>query len=127
MKERITKNLAAILIALFGIFNAAAAADAAESETAKLIPVHITGYCLQGLTKSEKPTRAGICAFRPEDIGKTAIAYDADMNLIGIYEIEDTGGETVRAGKTLDIWCETEAECYQLTCGGYVLIVEAEG
>lgn len=110
------------LISLLAICRAPA--QAAEQ---KLLPVHITGYCLQGLTKSETPTRQGICAFRPEDIGKTAIVYGSDMTLIGIYEIEDTGGENVKAGYVLDVWCETKEECYQLTQDGFVQIVDAEG
>lgn len=102
-------------------------APEAHAEEQELLPVHITGYCLQGITKSGKTTRKGICAYRPEDIGKTAIAYDKDMNLIGIYEIEDTGSKNVKAGYVLDVWCETKEECYQLTQDGFVQIVDAEG
>lgn len=111
-----------ILISLLAICRERA--QAAEQE---LIPVHITGYCLRGLTKSETPARHGICAFRPEDIGKTAVVYDGELRLIGIYEIEDTGGENVRAGYVLDVWCESKEECYQLTQDGFVQILDAEG
>ena len=41
------------------------------------------------------------CAYRPEDIGKTAIIYDINKRLIGIYEITDTGyGQSTGYGKS---------------------------
>ena len=100
---------------------------AAEVEEGLIQPVWITGYCLQGVTASGEETREGICAYRRRDIGKTAIVYNADMELIGIYEVKDTGGENVRSGTTLDIWFPTKEECHAITQKGYVVIVDADG
>lgn len=67
-------------------------------------------------------------AYRPEDIGKTAVIYDTDMRLIGIYEITDTGyGQSTGKGKSkilpgrsigtiengtcIDIYFRTKAAC----------------
>lgn len=100
---------------------------AAEIEAEVTMPVKITGYCLKGKTASGEETRPGICAYRPKDIGKTAIVYDSEKNLIGIYEVKDTGKQSIKDGYVLDIWCETEAECWEMTGEGYVQIVEAEG
>lgn len=99
---------------------------AAEIE-AELHPAWITGYCLKGTTADGSETRRGVCAYRPCDIGKTAIVYTDDRELIGVYEIVDTGGRDIRKGYILDIWCETEEECYQLTQKGLIQIVDAEG
>ena len=40
-------------------------------------------------------------AYRPQDIGKTAVIYDLNKRLIGIYEITDTGyGQSTGYGKS---------------------------
>ena len=90
--------------------------------------VNITGYCLKGTTASGTETREGICAYRREDVGKMARVYNADMELIGEFAIEDTGrkGGKVRKGETVDIWRPTRQECYQLTQQGFIEIVERE-
>lgn len=99
---------------------------AAEVE-AELHPVWITGYCIQGTTTSGGETRKGICAYRPQDIGKTAIVYTEDRELIGVFEITDTGNQNIRQGYVLDIWCDTVEECKWLTQKALVQIVEADG
>lgn len=96
---------------------------AAEIE-ADMHPVWITGYCLKGTAADGTETRPGICAYRPCDIGKLAIVYTEDRELIGVYEIADTGGRDIRKGYVLDIWCETPEECYQMTQRALVQIVE---
>lgn len=67
-------------------------------------------------------------AYRQEDLGKTAIIYDTDMRLIGIYEITDTGyGQptgigkskilpgrsigTIKNGTCIDIYFKTKTAC----------------
>lgn len=98
------------------------------AEDSELKRVKITGYCLQGTTASGIETQDGICAYRPEDIGKTCRVYDADGELIGEYLIADTGkrGGGVRAGTTVDIWKPTREECRALTQNGYIEILEPE-
>ena len=95
---------------------------------AEVQAVNITGYCLKGTTASGTETHEGMCAFRREDIGKVARVYDADMNLIGEFDIEDTGrkGGKVRKGETVDIWRATRQECFQLTQKGFIEVVERE-
>ena len=101
---------------------------ARAEEAHELIPVKITGYCLKGRTASGIETQPGICAFRREDIGKTANIYNADMELIGTYLIADTGrkGGAIRRGEAVDIWKETRAECFALTQNGFIEVVEPQ-
>ena len=72
---------------------------------------------------------------------KTAIPYDLDMNLIGIYEFKDTGsgmdtdgdgkGDTIKNGKSIDVYRNTLSRCYDWIkeYGDYVYleIIDAEG
>ena len=97
-----------------------------DEELEVLEPVIITGYCLRGQTASGEYTRPGICAYRKEDIGKVAVIYDADQQIIGFYEILDTGGEEIRKGHVIDIWFPTAEECYQITQPGFVQVLEME-
>ena len=98
-----------------------------DLELQVLEPVIVTGYCLHGRTASGEYTRPGICAYRPEDIGRIAIVYDTDQKIIGIYEILDTGGEEVRTGQVIDIWFDTAEECYRITQPGFVQVVDRVG
>lgn len=108
------------------LFNANAEAKT-QRHDGVIYPVKVTGYCLTGITASGKQTRRGICAFRKEDIGKTACVYDKDRHVIGYYEVFDTGAKPVREGRVIDIWCATREECLQLTQMGYVEVYHAEG
>ena len=107
-----------------------------------LIKMHATAYCIEGKTYSGKHTRRGIAAASKEYIGKTALVYqrlpgDEVGDLIGIYEIEDTGGtEGLTSGNVIDIWCPDLDACqefmntvYEDGCKGrvWVEIVEAVG
>ena len=95
---------------------------------AEVQPVKITGYCLRGVTASGVEVREGICAYRKEDIGKLAKVYNSNMELIGTYEIEDTGrkGGAIRRGEAVDIWRSTRAACFELTQVGFIEVVERE-
>lgn len=74
-------------------------------------PLHIeaTAYCYGKITKSGKKVREGIAAMKEEWIGKTAVVYE-DLDgkpgdLIGIYEVEDTGGDhRIQNGTCIDIY-----------------------
>ena len=105
------------------IFRVARAEEAHE-----LVPVRITGYCLKGRTASGIETQPGICAYKREDIGKTANVYNADMELIGTFLIADTGrkGGAIRRGEAVDIWKATRAECFALTQNGFIEVVEPQ-
>lgn len=100
--------------------------------------LHATAYCLPGKTYTGKKVRRGICATgRKEWLGMTALIYQRLPNgdpgdLIGIYEIEDTGCSQ----DVLDVWCEDLDSCqdfmdevYKDGCQGKVFaqIVDAKG
>ena len=126
MKEKIARSLLGISIVLFGVYSTWWDGAYAKEVNAVPKPVHITGYCIHGKTADGTPTQEGICAYRPQDIGKIAIVYNKDMELIGTYEIHDTGSRSIRKGYTIDIWKETKEECYALTQEGYVSVVDPE-
>lgn len=75
-----------------------------------------TAYCLDGRTASGDKTRIGIAASKPEWIGKTMAVYEKGAdgkagNFIGYFEVKDTGGESIRSGKVIDLWLPTYEEC----------------
>lgn len=80
-------------------------------------PMRATAYCLNGRTATGTQTREGIAAGPPEWFGMMAAVYEdsdgAPGDLIGLYRIEDTGGEPIRTGRVLDIWMPTEEECLE--------------
>lgn len=99
------------------------------------------GYGADGRKLVEDLTIAGrIC-----DLGKTALIYDIDMKLIGIYEFRDTGyGEptgrghskilkgksigTIEAGECVDIYMKTKEKCKQFGRQKvYIQIIKAVG
>lgn len=76
-----------------------------------------TAYCLKGQTASGINVREGIVASKPEWIGRKMTVYLADKDgnpsqLLGTYDVEDTGGESIRSGRVIDIWMPTESECF---------------
>ena len=99
------------------------------------------GYGADGRKLVEDLTIAGrIC-----DLGKTALIYNTDMRLIGIYEFRDTGyGEptgrgnsriltgqsigTIEAGECVDIYMKTKEKCKEFGRQKvYIQIVKAVG
>ena len=128
MKKLMTTIALILLIWMFLLCVLLIYRTARAEETHELVPVRITGYCLKGRTASGIETQPGICAYKREDIGKTANVYNADMELIGTFLIADTGrkGGAIRKGLAVDIWKPTRAECYQTTQEGYIEIIEQE-
>ena len=77
-----------------------------------------TAYCLKGQTASSEYVREGIVASKPEWIGRTVAIYyenkDGSLgDFIGYYEVKDTGGENIQAGRVIDIWMPTYEQCKQ--------------
>ena len=84
-------------------------------------------------------------AGRPEDLGKTALIYDINKRLIGIYEFRDVGygqptgigkskvlkGQTkgtIETGQCIDIYFKTYQQCKSWGRRKvYIQIVRAEG
>jgi len=109
-------NLCIILFITFGII-CFVYVETKGSDTDGLYSMQATAYCIKGRTASGKLTREGICASKPEWIGKVAAVYlDNDGKpgeFIGYFEILDTGGASIRKGKVIDIWFSTKNECMQ--------------
>ena len=88
-----------------------------NAEELEMYQMKATAYCLKGKTASGQEVRNGICASRPEWIGKTAGIYLNDNGTIGdflgYYEIQDTGGEPIKKGYVIDIWMESKEDCKQ--------------
>ena len=109
-------------------------ASAEEDISGSLPLVRTTVYYAHdgAKTATGKEARYGIIAYKPEYYGKTCILYTQDMEYIGVFECEDTGGKRVRTGQVLDVYTGTTLEsCYDWVeeygtyC--YMLWVEAEG
>lgn len=91
----------------------------------ELKPVEMTGYCLKGIMANGEKTHAGVCAYRKCDVGKIAVLYDENKELIGKYEIADVGGtKAIKKGYVVDVWFPTAKECFAFTKKGYIQIKE---
>ena len=86
-----------------------------QASDPQLVRMQATGYCLNGQTADGSYTQSGICASKPEWIGKIAAIYAREggklNEYMGSYRITDTGGDPIKQGKVIDIWFETEEEC----------------
>lgn len=82
-------------------------------------------------TATGRKAEYGIVAYRPDYYGKCCILYTADMEYIGIFECQDTGGTEVKAGRVLDVYCPTRQACYDWVAENgefcYVQWIDAEG
>lgn len=84
-----------------------------------------------------KMPRNGICAYRKKDIGKCAIIYTMDYEVIGFYEVYDTGfgreesngNGTIQNGNCVDIFTESDEQGKELIkkYGNKVMIQLVEG
>lgn len=93
------------------------------------------------ITASGQHVREGIIAGKKEWIGCMALLYDKDMNFIGCFEFLDTGagidtdgdgiGDTIRNGKSVDVYRNTLKGCKEWigSYGDYVYmqIIRADG
>ena len=78
------------------------------------LDIEATAYCYGTTTASGKQVREGIAAMAKEYMGKTAIVYSEDFELIGIYEVEDTGGDDrIKNGQCIDIYIPSHEEAIQ--------------
>lgn len=89
-----------------------------------------TAYCETG-----NPTKSGVYPLEGRTIavdprviplGSTVIVYDENMDMLGIYQAEDTGGKI--KGKIIDIYMENEDDCWEWGRQKvFVQVVQAEG
>ena len=99
--------------------------------------VRCTGYCNYGVTASGRYVEYGIAAGKREWIGRTAALFEInDDGTVGDFiktiEFADTGagidtngdgkGDTLKTGKSIDVWYPSESECYAFSAkyGDYV-------
>lgn len=98
-------------------------------------PFHIesTAYCHGEVTAGGHKVREGIAAGRREWMGQTAILYADDNGsigeLIGIYEVLDTGGDArIQNGECIDIYMPDYAAAKEYGRRDvWVQIVDAKG
>lgn len=91
-----------------------------------------TAYCLTGKTASGTHTTANrTVAGRREWFGKGIHIWldDGDgivkeKNYLGRYIVEDTGGEPIKAGRVIDIYMPSKADCKKF--GGQRILYELE-
>ena len=123
-KGIVNSVIIALIIGLFFGFchiRSVASEDVKEIIVPRL--VEMTYYLPTGSNcANSKPPHEGIVAFAPEYIGDTAILYEVKnghiSDMIGIYEIYDTGygkhlygiGSSIKAGKTVDVFFENDAD-----------------
>ncbi|WMC91223.1 hypothetical protein [Kineothrix sp. MB12-C1] len=98
-----------ILPILCVIYDKPLVARAEDNPYGTPFQIESTAYCYGEITASGQAVREGIAAGRKEWIGLTAIVYTDDSGevgeLIGIYEILDTGGdERIQDGRCIDIY-----------------------
>lgn len=96
----------------------------------ELVEFEATAYCHTG-----NPTKSGIyplegrtIAVDPKIIplGSTVLVYTEDLELLGIFQAEDTGGAI--KGKIIDIYMELENDCWEWGRQKvFVQVVQAEG
>lgn len=95
-----------------------------------------TAYNITGTTATGTYTTEGrTVASKREWFGKTMYMWEDDgsgeikpENFIGIYEVEDTGGETVRSGNVIDVYISDLDRAKQFGSKRVIFIlVDAEG
>ncbi|MEG1901799.1 MAG: hypothetical protein RR225_05375 [Clostridium sp.] len=127
------KKYILILIVLTSLSVSTAEAKEQPSGIAEPFRIEATAYCYGEITKDGSKVREGICAGREEWLGKTCIMYESDNgktgDLIGIYEIKDTGGDyRLKNGKCVDIYIPSEDECLEFGRKDvFVQIIDAKG
>ena len=96
--------------------------------------IESTAYSYGEVTKDGSMVREGICAGKEEWLGLTAVVYSVDQDgeigqLLGIYEIKDTGGDyRLQDGTCIDIYMPEEAEAIKYGRQEvYIQLIRAEG
>ena len=102
-----------------------------------IVAMKATAYTGGTVTKDGSRPREGICASSMDHIGETAIVYkrlpDGDIGeIIGIYEIKDTGGKGVKKGTVLDVYRDNLERCNEFMrlvgdMNIYVQYIDAKG
>ena len=128
------RKILSIILALMLVVMCLSPAKDVQADSNGLILVDSTAYYDKykaGHGADGRPLVEGLTiAGKKEWIGMSVVLYDLDKNMIGIYEVRDTGygqasgygqsqilkGKTVgtiEAGKCIDIYFDSYAECVQ--------------
>jgi len=147
IRKNISKWIISVAISLVAAPIAVSANETSVSANAYSEPTRIRCTCYTStegsITASGQPVREGIIAGKREwcNKGYIALLYDEDQNFIGYYEFLDTGagidtdgdgiGDSIRNGKSVDVYCGTLERCKEWigSYGDYVYmqIMKAEG
>lgn len=95
-----------------------------------------TAYCISGTTATGTQTKEGrTVASKREWFGKTMYMWADDgsgeikpENFIGIYTVEDTGGDTIQNGSVIDVYIEGYQNAKEFGSKRVIfMLVDAEG
>ncbi len=94
--------------------------------------VEATAYCDGEVCCRGEIPRMGICAGKPEWYGNVIALYENKNGLpgefIGYFECLDTGGQSIREGKVIDIYNPSREWCLNFGRKNCIaIIIEGEG
>lgn len=121
MKKRILSVLL-VLLMLFLILLYSLPAEAAEKYPVRKMRVTCYTYPPGSITASGCEVREGIVAAKKDWMDALVVLYDTDMNLIGYYEVKDTGfgidqdGDgigSIEEGTSIDVFRSSLERCYE--------------
>ena len=121
MKKRILSVLL-VLLMLFLILLYSLPAEASEKYPVRKMRVTCYTYPPGSITASGCEVREGIVAAKKEWMDALVVLYDTDMNLIGYYEVKDTGfgidqdGDgigSIEEGTSIDVFRDSLERCYE--------------
>ena len=122
-----------LLFMMFLFFLPVTTCKAAENQDLEPKKMRVTCYVAYNenpITRDGTVPYEGICAGRYEDLGKVAIVYsigdDGNIgDIIGIFEIRDTGGHKgLKNGTRIDIYRDSLSRCREWikTYGDYCYV-----
>lgn len=121
MRKRIVSVLL-VLLMLFLILLYSLPAEAAEKYPVRKMRVTCYTYPPGSITASGCEVREGIVAAKQDWMDALVVLYDTDMDLIGYYEVEDTGfgidqdGDgigSIEEGTSIDVFRDSLERCYE--------------
>ena len=121
MRKRIVSVLL-VLLMLFLILLYSLPAEAAEKYPVRKMRVTCYTYPPGSITASGCEVREGIVAAKKDWMDALVVLYDTDMDLIGYYEVKDTGfgidqdGDgigSIENGTSIDVFRDSLERCYE--------------
>lgn len=124
---------AILFVSLLGLLLMPREIKAAEPELHK---AWATAYCITGTTATGTQTVEGrTVASKREWFGKTMVLWEDDgsgeikpENFLGIYTVEDTGGDTIKSGAVIDVYISEYTRAKQFGSKRVIFVlIDAEG